>query len=53
MKQIIKGDKCEVTALQRFFAGSIGGLCAQTTIYPLEVSALLIRLLKKLRNIYA
>ncbi|XP_063712476.1 mitochondrial adenyl nucleotide antiporter SLC25A25-like isoform X2 [Symsagittifera roscoffensis] len=37
MKQIIKGDKCEVTALQRFFAGSIGGLCAQTTIYPLEL----------------
>ena len=37
MKQLIKGDNSDVTAEQRFIAGSIAGLSAQTTIYPLEV----------------
>ncbi|XP_075253857.1 mitochondrial adenyl nucleotide antiporter SLC25A25-like isoform X2 [Convolutriloba macropyga] len=37
MKHLIKGDKSDITAQQRFVAGSIAGLSAQTTIYPLEV----------------
>ncbi|XP_052222319.1 calcium-binding mitochondrial carrier protein SCaMC-2-like isoform X2 [Dreissena polymorpha] len=37
IKRIFKGDKKEITALERFAAGSSAGAISQSIIYPMEV----------------
>jgi len=38
LKKIIKGDRKEITVVERFAAGSTAGAIAQTSIYPMEVN---------------
>jgi len=38
IKKIIKGDKKEISVIERFAAGSTAGAIAQTSIYPMEVN---------------
>lgn len=36
-KKLLKGDKKEITAVERLLSGSMAGATAQTIIYPMEV----------------
>jgi len=35
---LIKGDKKEISVVERFAAGATAGAIAQTSIYPMEVN---------------
>lgn len=37
LKKLVKGDKKEITVVERFACGSTAGAIAQTSIYPMEV----------------
>jgi len=38
---MFKGDRQDVTILERLMSGSLAGATAQTIIYPMEVSGIL------------
>lgn len=43
IKRLIGSDKKALSILERFVAGSLAGVIAQSTIYPMEVIISLIR----------
>lgn len=53
IKRLIGSDKETLSILERFVAGSLAGVIAQSTIYPMEVIICLITSLLKIRRLYS